>query len=135
MKTPESIVDGYDMSTFTEQQKSDYAEYGILPGPPAWNNFSVCAPTDYICTFEYVDRRPDHKKAGKYRTHFGVADLYLVRYSDGDCTVLLREDEQWEGSYGAVGMSTLISSQMQFQPYKQVMAILCRLGKFTWNPR
>lgn len=135
MKTPESIMDGYDMSTFTEQQKSDYAEYGILPGWPAWNNFNVCEPTDYICTFEYVDRRQNPHKEGKYKTYLCVADLYLVRYATGESTVLVREDEQWEGSYGAVGLSTLLSSPIPFPPYQQVMRILARLGKFTWTAR
>lgn len=34
MKTPETIMDGYNFAAFTEQQKSDYAEYGLLPGGP-----------------------------------------------------------------------------------------------------
>lgn len=135
MKTPESIMDGYDMSTFTEQQKSDYAEYGILPGLPVWNNFGVCDDGDYICTFEYVHRRLNTQGDGKYRTYLYVADLYLIRYDSGDCTVLLREDEQWEGSYGSTNLASLIASPIPFPPYQQVMRILSRLGKFTWTAR
>lgn len=135
MKTPESIMDGYDMSTFTEQQKSDYAEYGILPGLPVWNNFDVCDAGDYICTFEYVDRRLNTHGNGKYKTYLYVADLYLIRYDSGDSTVLLREDEQWEGSYGSVNLASLISPPIPFPPYQQVMRILSRLGTFTWTAR
>jgi hypothetical protein len=135
MKTPENIMDSYDMATFTEQQKSDYAEYGILPGKPVWNNFGVCDDSSYVCTFEYVDRRLSPAKGGgKYATFLYVADLYLIQYRNGDYSILLRENEQWEGSYGAVGLSQLISSPIPFQPYQQVMRILCKLGKFTWTP-
>lgn len=116
----------YDIGSFTEEQKQDWVDYGIIPGP-RWNNFDVCSKDCYVCTFEWLDKDKD----GKLVEH--VSDLYVVQEHVGPFvhqSYLLRSDEEWEGSYGSGPLETLFT--IRHKPWTQALHILCGKGQFVW---
>lgn len=118
----------YDVSTFTEQQKQDWAEYGIVPGP-IHNNFDLCDKSCYVATFEYSWRNPDTKQ-----TVVDLVDLYVITYRNGCQSVLHRTNSKWEGSYGSMPLeSFLLSTKFSF--HAQALRILFAKGKLTYASR
>lgn len=115
----------YDVSTLTEQQNQDWAEYGIVPGP-VHNNFDVCDKSCYVATFEYSWRNSDTKQ-----TVCDLVDLYVITYRDGRQSVLHRTNSKWEGSYGSMPLeSFLLSTKFSFNA--QALRILLAKGKLTY---
>jgi hypothetical protein len=106
------------------KQEQDWLDYGIVPGP-VYNNFDVCDPNSYICSFEYY-----HKETKRQI----IYDLYLPDRFDGQSYVY-RCDEEWEGSYGSAPLETLFSASRICTLHQQILHILCGLGKFSWKPR
>jgi len=126
-KTAEEILDKLDFSVMTEEEKSDWCHYGLIPNGPHWNNFDVVPKSDYICSFEVVD-----KTAGNKYIHM-LCDLYVTQNGLGEQSVLIRSDEEWEGSYGSTPLRVLFG--IPHLPWKQALNILCSKGMFSWNKK
>lgn len=101
--------------------------YGIIDGPK-WNNFNVCSPEFYICTFECADYvgTGDNRRWEEW-----IIDLYVITYPDGRQSYLYRQDEEWEGSYGSGPIQSLFN--IKWKPWTQILYILCNLGHFQWK--
>lgn len=110
-------------SSWSEEQKSAYVDYGVVPGP-VHNNFGVCDKECYVATFEYYD------KASKRES---VVDVYMVTISsEFGQTILYREDSEWEGSYGSLNFTTFLKS-LHFDFYKHLLCVLLHKGAINWE--
>ena len=99
---------------------------GTVAGP-RWNNFGVCLPECYVCTFECIDTFGPDRKLTQW-----VVDLYVVAHAGLEQqSYLLRMDEDWEGSYHSGPIETLFT--VSHKPWSQALHVLCSMGRFTWS--
>lgn len=110
-----------DFSQLDEQQKEDFAYYSIVPGP-VHNNFNVCDPSCYVCTYEHID------KERVARSH---VDIYVINHEFGQ-TVLYREDSEWEGSFGSTSIEQLIRC-LHWDLYRGMFNAMTSRGVFNWQ--
>jgi hypothetical protein len=106
----------------TNQSDDDWANYGIVPGP-VHNNFNVCPPGDFICSFEYYSR--EQKRQFTY-------DLYLTNGGSLGKSYLYRCADDWEGAYGSGPLCMLFESITVSDLHKQILRIFLHLGNFNW---
>lgn len=115
----------YDISKFSEQEKEEWANYGVIPGP-LYNNFDLCPAEDYVASFECLDKGKDN------RPFHAFYDLYVTKSGPWQ-SVVLREDESWEGSYGSSPLHSFIT--IPHKPWRQALEILFLKGKIIWEKR
>lgn len=96
---------------------------------PHWNNFGVCPDSTYVGTY----KRSYKDFLGEWKEQ--TIDLYIVM--DGsDCQVVLwRDDEKWEGSYGACPVEHLIAGSRVSQHNLYLLSALLSEGKLVWERR
>lgn len=90
-------------------------QMGIIEGP-VWNNFDVCPPESFVCSFECESR--------KY-------DLYIVDQGMHGQSFVLRHADDWDGAYGSAPLETLFNAQSE--PMAQALWILRNKGHFSWK--
>ncbi len=118
---------GWSIETMTEDERSAYAHYGIVPGPQ-YDNFDVCGAEDYVCSFEVRDWTgpPDER-----RWFEAIYDLYGTDGGSRGQSYILREGERYAGDYGSGPLSTLFG--IKHTPWSQALHILIDHGVFRWT--
>lgn len=118
------------IESFTVEEREDWTHLGLIPDGPVWNHFDVTEPDTYVCSFEMVDftLNPEGKRVPLVL----VYDLYIhENRSWGEQTLLLRSNEEWEGSYGSSELGTALS--ISHKPWSQALHILRSLGHLKWK--
>lgn len=96
---------------------------------PHWNNFNACSADDYIATY----KRSYRDTLGKW--HEQTIDLYMVMDKDDRQVVLWRDDEKWQGSYGACPVEQLIAGSRVSQLNLYLLSALLNEGELVWKRR
>lgn len=119
--------DYVDLDGYTEQERSLWAEHGIIRGP-VHDNFHVCDSSCYVATFEWmwVKRDGGHEPM--------VTDMYVVdNLGDYGQSVILRSDSEWEGSYGSMRMTMALKCHYMGEPWSKLIDVLTAKGKILWQ--
>jgi hypothetical protein len=113
----------YDISTFTEEQKQDWLDYYVIPGP-VHDNFDVCDASCYVATYEHIDRKDKSLR---------FVDIYVVDSGSIGQSVLYREDSEWEGSYGSMPLRTFLETICVSDLHRGIVNVLWGKGKLVWQ--
>jgi hypothetical protein len=88
-----------DFDSFTEEQRDLFAHYSIVPGP-LFDDFGREFGETYVTSFIYLERED-------LSEHY--YDIYYTLDSYGKCSVIYRSNPRWEGDYGSLPLSILIT--------------------------
>jgi hypothetical protein len=113
----------YDISDFTEEQKQDWLDHSIVPGP-VHSNFNVCDQSCYVATYEYIDIK---NRDVRY------VDIYVVETGSLGQSVLYREDAEWEGSYGSMPLRCFLETICVSDLHRGIINILWGKGELVWK--
>ena len=87
-----------DFDSFTEEQRDLFAHYSIVPGP-LFDDFGREFGETYVTSLSYIN--PDLSEE--------YFDIYYTLDNYGKCSVIYRSNPRWEGDYGSLPLSILIT--------------------------
>ena len=98
-------------------------EHQIVPGP-LYQNYEVCKPENYVCSFQFLDRSAEPSNY----------DLYTCTDDGtGDQTVLIRHCDSYASAYVNLRLEVAVTAQCRSSFWRKVVSLLVLLGTLSWQ--